>query len=78
MLRPLSLLILQNPTRVSCDLNLQPEGQGAHGTTHVHQPCGLQCRMEEAEIVLMEHTKGEFASLLLQEEPEVLLEIKIF
>lgn len=89
VLRPLSLLILQNPTRVSCDLNLQPEGQGAHGTTHVHQPCGLQCRMEEAEIVLMEHTKGykqdwsehttvEFASLLLQEEPEVLLEIKIF
>lgn len=45
--------------------------------------------MEEAEIVLMEHTKGykqawsehttvEFAPLLLQEEPEVLLEIKIF
>ena len=58
MLRPLSLLILQNPTRVSRDLNLQPEGQGAHGATHVHQPCGLQCRLEEAEIVLMEHAKA--------------------
>ena len=89
VLRPLSLLILQNPTHVSRDLNLQPEGQGAHGATHEHQPCGLQCRLEEAEIVLMEHAKGykqdwsehttaEFALLLLQEEPEVLLEIKIF
>lgn len=89
VLRPLSLLILQNPTRVSRDLNLQPEGQGAHGATHEHQPCGLQRRLEEAEIVLMEHAKGykqdwsehttaEFALLLLQEEPEVLLEIKIF
>lgn len=90
VLRPLSLLILQHPTRVSHDLNLQPEGQGAHGTTHVRQPCGLQCRMEEAEIVLMEHrkdykqdwrehTRVEFALFLLQEEPEeVLLEIKIF